>query len=239
MKGVIQLLLPQLKAGGCPLIAVLALNPGHIGITIQVYPLRITPPENPRRVSVRTWIIGMWLVLSFGLVSISAQQSVTSPEERRVTLSESAVAFDALGRPALEATLQTTGLNGSRDTPVKNVRMIIKNTEPFAYAFVSGQVSFYDSSGLRCGDGLFTADLLTVNESVEVDSPGIRITCSPSTWRIMATNLVPRIPPGITVTPSPNLLISVDGEEHPIQLNKPMVVIVGETRRTIIVRAAP
>ena len=35
-----------------------------------------------------------------------------------------------------------------------------------------------------------------MNESAETDTPGIRITCAPSNWRIIATNLLPRLPPG-------------------------------------------
>jgi hypothetical protein len=36
-----------------------------------------------------------------------------------------------------------------------------------------------------------------------------------------------------------NLIISVDGEEHPIQLDKPMVLTLGERQRTIVLREAP
>jgi hypothetical protein len=60
---------------------------------------------------------------------------------------------------------------------------------------------------------------------------------------MIATNLLPRIPPNapitaLTRTPS-NLVISIDGETHPIQLDKPLTVTLGERRRTIIVRTAP
>jgi hypothetical protein len=33
-------------------------------------------------------------------------------------------------------------------------------------------------------------------------------------------------------------VISIDGETHPIQLDKPMTIILGEKRRTIVVREA-
>jgi hypothetical protein len=36
-----------------------------------------------------------------------------------------------------------------------------------------------------------------------------------------------------------NLIISVDGEDHPIQLGKPMVVKLGDADRTILLRQAP
>jgi hypothetical protein len=55
--------------------------------------------------------------------------------------------------------------------------------------------------------------------------------------------LLPRTPPNApigTLTRAPsNFVISIDGETHPIQLDKPLVVTLGEKRRTIIVRTAP
>ena len=84
-------------------------------------------------------------------------------------------------------------------------------------------------------------DSLAVDESFETDSPATRIRCEATTWRVVAHNLVPRVPPNapiaaLTRAPS-NLVISIDGEEHPIQLDKPLTVTLGEKRRTIIVRA--
>ena len=184
------------------------------------------------------------LVLLVSCLSIAAQDS-TMPAEKRVALSERAVALDGTGAPALEATLKTTTLNGAEDSPVTNIRLVVRNSGSVAYAFVSGLVTFYDGAGVRCGEGLFKADALNVDESFETDTPGIRIRCSPSTWRIVATNLLPRAATGITpVAAAPlranmNLVISVDGEEHPIQLDKPMVVKLGDAERTIILRVAP
>ncbi len=90
---------------------------------------------------------------------------------------------------------------------------------------------------------MFKADALLVNESAETDTPGIRITCAPSSWRIVATNLLPRLSPGPpvveTAVRSSNLIISIDGEEHPIQLDRPMNLNLGERQRTIIVRPVP
>jgi hypothetical protein len=158
-------------------------------------------------------------------------------------LTEKAVAFDASGVPALEATLRTTALNGAPDAPVTNIRMIVRNRSTIPYAFVSGSVTFYDSAGIRCGEGVFKADALAVDESFETDTPGLRIRCEAVSWRVVATHLLPRMAPNQPITvlaraPS-NLVISIDGEEHPIQLDKPMTITLGEKRRTIVVRTPP
>lgn len=163
--------------------------------------------------------------------------------EKRVPLAEAAVALDASGAPALEASLRTTALNGSPDTPVTNVRMVVKNRSTLAYAFVSGSVTFYDAAGIRCGEGVFKADALAADESFETDSPGLRIRCEAATWRLVATNLLPRIAPNTPITAltraTQNLIISIDGETHPIQLDRPLTLTLGEKRRTIVVRTAP
>ena len=177
-------------------------------------------------------------------------QPATASSERAVPLTQPAVALDGSGSRALEATLRTTALNGAVDSPVTNIRMVVKNLSGTSYAYVSGLVTFYDSAGVRCGEGLFKADALAPDEAFETDTPGIRIRCAPATWRILATNLLPRVSPNsIPSAPaspglasrgsSLNLIISVDGEEHPIQLDKPMVVTMGDSKRTILVREAP
>ena len=181
---------------------------------------------------------------SLGIVA----QPASGPVESAVALTQPAVAFDGAGAAALEATLKTTTLNGAADSPVTNIRMVVRNSSNVSFAYVSGLVTFYDSAGVRCGEGPFKADGLAANEAFETDTPGIRIRCAPATWRIMATNLVPRVAPNSTTpggappgsAPSrANLIISVDGEEHPIQLDRPMVLTLGESRKTIVVRAAP
>lgn len=169
--------------------------------------------------------------------------------ERAVPLTQTAVAMDGSGAPALEATLKTTTLNGAADSPVTNIRMVVTNASGIAYAYLSGQVTFYDAAGVRCAEGLFKADAVAAGEAFEADAPGIRIRCSPATWRIVATNLLPRVSPnsvGSAASPglasrgvNMNLLISVDGEEHPIQIDKPMVLTMGDSKRTIVVRPAP
>lgn len=193
-------------------------------------------------------VIPVGAVVLVCCLGVAAQQPLESTVEKRVPLTETAVALDGGGVSALEASLRTTALNGSADSPVTNIRMVVKNSSTVSYSFVSGLVSFYDGAGVRCGEGLFKAGELSVNEAFETDIPGIRIRCAPATWRIVATNLLPRVPP-IVVVPSGvstagsrsnlNLIISVDGEEHPIQLDKPMVLTLGDARRTILVREAP
>lgn len=189
-------------------------------------------------------IIAVSLVLFCSVLCVSAQETpvVSTLNEKRVALTEPAVALDASGAPALEATLRTTALNGAPDTPVTNIRMIVRNRSAMPYAFVSGSVTFYDSAGVRCGEGVFKADALAVDESFETDTPGVRIRCEVATWRVVAAHLLPRMPPNapigvLTRTPS-NFVISIDGETHPIQLDKPLVLTLGERRRTIIVRNA-
>jgi len=194
-------------------------------------------------------VILAWAIVLVSCLCVAAQEPVGAGE-RRVPLTEPAVALDGSGAPALEATLKTTALNGAPDTPVTNTRIIVKNSGAVSYAFVSGLVTFYDGAGVRCGEGLFKADALLVNEASETDTPGIRIRCSPATWRIVATNLLPRVAPTVTapvgIAPSTpaeraglNLVISIDGEEHPIQLDKPMVLTLGDAQRTIMLREAP
>ena len=134
------------------------------------------------------------VVLLIACWSAGAQETVTNGDEKRVSLNEVAVAHDDDGVAALQGTLRTTALNGSPESPVTNVRLIVKNTSGITYAFVSGVVTFYDSAGIRCGEGIFKADAVAMDESFETDSPGVRIRCQASTWRIVATHLLPRAP---------------------------------------------
>jgi hypothetical protein len=59
----------------------------------------------------------------------------------------------------------------------------------------------------------------------------------------VATNLVPRVLPSVTgmllTKPVTNLVINIDGDSHPIQLDKPMTIKLGDKQRTIVVREAP
>src|SRR5215213_10577959 len=146
--------------------------------------------------------IAVGLVMLCSVVFVNAQEQtpvVGSLNEQRVSLTQAAVALDASGAPALEATLRTTALNGAPETPVTNIRMIVRNRSALSYAFVSGAVTFYDAAGVRCGEGVFKADALGVDESFETDAPGLRIRCEATSWRIVATNLLPRIPPNMPI----------------------------------------
>ncbi len=182
------------------------------------------------------------LVLCSVLMAHAQETTPVDSGEKRVPLTEAAVALDGTGAAALEATLRTTTLNGSPDAPVTNVRVVVKNVSAIPYAFVSGLVTFYDAAGVRCGEGVFKADGIAANESFETDTPGLRIRCEPASWRVIATSLLPRIAPNQLVAPlsraSSNLVIVIDGESHPIQLDKPLVLTLGERRRTVIVHAA-
>lgn len=196
----------------------------------------------------------MKIIIVATLLSVSCfcvmGQEPAGAIEKRVPLTETAVALDGSGVSALEATLKTTALNGGSDSPVTNIQLLVKNSGNVPYAFVSGLVTFYDGAGIRCGEGIFKADALSVGETFETDAPGLRIRCTAATWRIVATNLVPRVAPNVTPIPATpnvsaerraglNLIISVDGEEHPIQLQHPMVLTLGTAQRTIVVREAP
>ncbi len=192
----------------------------------------------------RTLLLSIVLIASG--ISAMAQETATASKERPVPLTNVAMALDSGGSAALEGTLKTTAIHGANDSPVTNVRLVVRNASTIDFAFVSGLVTFYDGSGVRCGEGIFKADALAVNEAFETDTPGIRIRCSPATWRIVATNLLPRVPPTViapsemsSVRSNVNLIISVDGEEHPIQLEKPMVLNLGNSERTIVIRARP
>ena len=80
--------------------------------------------------------------------------------------------------------------------------------------------------------------MLAPKESFETDTPGIRLRCTPTSWRVVATNLIPKtvLPP---VPTAARLVITVDGEEHPIQLEKPITLNLGNKRSTIVVREVP
>jgi hypothetical protein len=195
-------------------------------------------------------IIICLVFLICGFTKAGAQQAA----EQRSPLTEPAIAFDANGANAIEARLLTTVLNGSPDSPVANIRMVLKNNSPTFYTYVSGWATFYDAGGVRCGEGLFKADALAPGESVETDAPGLRLRCSPVSWRIVATNLLMRskemapagpapaaaLEPAVVERPAPvNFIISIDGEEHPIQVNNPIVLKLGNRDRKIVLRPIP
>ena len=176
-----------------------------------------------------------------------AQQS----NEQRAALNETATALDARSAPALEGRLLTQVLNGAEDSPVTNIKLSVKNITPNFYNYVSGWATFYDANAVRCGEGLFKIDALAPQESAEVDTPGLRLRCSPQSWRIVATNLMTRTvdiaKPGEPAPPAEaaaarerparlNFIISIDGEEHPIQVNNPITLRLENGSHKIVLR---
>jgi hypothetical protein len=184
-------------------------------------------------------------LIMFGAIAAAAQ-----PSEPRPSLSDLATAPDAHGAPAIEARLWTTVLHGADDSPVTNVKLVVRNVSANFYTYVTGWATFYDSAGIRCGEGLFKVDALAVNESAATDTPGLRLRCSPATWRIVATNLLtktadvakptepaPPVAPAVEEKPAPmNFVISIDEQEYPIQVNNPMVLRLGNRDRKIVLK---
>jgi hypothetical protein len=185
---------------------------------------------------------------AFCAIAVAAQQ----PGEQRAGLNEAATGFDAKGAPAIEGKLLTTVLNGSDDSPVTNVRLVVKNTSSNFYTYVTGWATFYDSAAVRCGEGLFKVDALAPGESSETDTPGLRLKCTPASWRIVATNLITRTadtarevvaaplaePAPVERRPVSNYVLSISGEDHPIQVGNPLVVKMGGKRVKIVLREA-
>jgi hypothetical protein len=193
-------------------------------------------------------LLGILFFLSFAALT-AAQQ----PSEPRASLTEVATAADSKGAATIEGRLMTTVLNGAEDSPVTNVRIVIKNVSPTFYTYVSGWATFYDTNAVRCGEGIYKLDALAPNESAEVDTPGLRLRCSPTSWRITASNLVarttetvktvesvPAVTEAVTERPAPtNFIISINGEEHPIQINNPIVLKLGNRNSKIVLKTAP
>jgi hypothetical protein len=193
-------------------------------------------------------ILCAFAVMILGSFITPAQQ----PNEQRAALTEAAIALDAKAAPALEARLLTQALNGADDSPVTNIKLSVKNTTPNFYTYVSGWATFYDANATRCGEGLFKIDALAPQESAEVDAPGLRLRCSPQSWRVVATNLMtrtvdiakpvepPQPPPqsaAVPERPAPmNFILNVDGQDYPIQVNNPMVLKLGNRNRKIVLR---
>jgi hypothetical protein len=198
------------------------------------------------------------LSLLFMVGAAVRSQDVRQPgSEPKVPLTEQAIAYDAAGRTVLSARLRTTNVTGAIDSPVTDVRLVVTNSGPLFYNYVSGWATFYDADGIRCGEGLFNTSAFAPGESVDLGTPGIRVTCAASTWRITATNLLtqttetakPATPPAAApgtvaptvLVPSPaptsnvvdsSMILNINGEDHPIQVGKPIVLrnVTGEVR---------
>ena len=185
-------------------------------------------------------------IIICGAISAFAQQ----PNEERVAIANAATAMDAKAAPALEGRLLTQVLNGSDDSPVTNVKIAVKNITGNFYTYVSGWATFYDANASRCGEGVFKIDALAPQETAEVDAPGLRLRCTPAQWRIVATNLMTRTvdiaKPAETIAPAVvpvaerpapvNFIISIDGEEHPIQVNNPITLRLGNRNRKVVLK---
>lgn len=195
-------------------------------------------------------------LLACAALNVRAQQPVAAQDagaERRVSLEEQPVALDALGRVAIAGQLQTRALNGAPDAPVKNARFIIENRSQVFYTYVTGSVTFYDERGVRCGEGQFTLNALAPNEQAETDAPGLRLSCAPRTWRIVANNLLTRTsetakpvekaaeptqPAPVNTPVMQSLEIVVDDQVYNAPLGSTLEVPVKKKRVKITVRSA-
>jgi hypothetical protein len=126
-----------------------------------------------------------------------AQAQQQPPDERgvresRVALADAATAYDIAGRVAIYARLRTTSLAGAADAPVRNAAIVVENRSGVFFNYASGWATFYDGAGVRCGEGLWKVEAFAPGESAEVDTPGLRLTCAPATWRVTALNLLTR-----------------------------------------------
>ena len=217
-------------------------------------------------------VVGAALCLAvcvWGAAAVRAQQGQTAastadvrPSEPHVPLAQAAVAFDVAGNEALGGRLRTQALVGTPEAPVRNTRLVVENRSPVFYNYVAGWATFYGEDGVRCGEGLWKLEAFAPREQVEVDTPGLRLTCTPATWRIVATTLLTRTgdvakprqqtapPPAETSQPSdsgaanataaiPPLEINVNGKTIPLQLGNPLEIQVGKERVRIVVQQAP
>jgi hypothetical protein len=201
----------------------------------------------------------MWLclaLLTLGAFDVHAQQTNTRQDgaaTERAPLEGQAIALDSMGRTAIAGQLLTKALSGTLDAPVKNARFIIENRSAFFYTYVSVSVTFYDERGVRCGEGQFTLNALAPSEQAETDAPGLRLSCAPRTWRIVANNLLTRSSEKAapveetaqTETPAPvvtpvmmPLEIIVDDKVYNAPLGSTLEVPVRTRRVKITVRAA-
>jgi hypothetical protein len=199
----------------------------------------------------------------------AAATSDVRPSEPHVPLAQPAVAYDVAGNEALGGRLRTQALAGTPEAPARNTRVVIENRSPVFYNYAAGWATFYGEDGVRCGEGLWKLEAFAPRELVEVDTPGLRLTCTPATWRLVATTLLtrtgdvakpreqtapPPAEPGAPATPDPNaapantaapaapappLEINVNGKTIPIQLGNPLEIQVGKERVRIVVQQAP
>lgn len=198
------------------------------------------------------------IVLCLALIACSAaaraQETavVQSPVKQPVALAQKAVALDAAGREALTASLLTNALQGTPEAPIKNARFVVENRSAAFYTYVSGAITFYKEGGIRCGEGLFTLNALAPGEAAETDAPGLRLECTPSSWRIVASNLMtrasdtasrpvepqPPAQPPPPAAPSP-LYLTIDGQQYQVPLNSTLEIPVRKRRIRITLSDQP
>jgi hypothetical protein len=191
-------------------------------------------------VKIKTIVLGIALIACSTIASHAQETTTTaqSPVEQPVSLAQKAIALDATGRETLSASLLTGALRGTPEAPIKNARFVIENRGAVFFTYVSGTITFYKEGNVRCGEGLFALNSLAPGESAETDAPGLRLECTPSSWRIVATNLLTRssdvakpvesqplapaqpVPPA---QPSP-LYLTVDGKQYQVPLNSTLEI---------------
>lgn len=160
-----------------------------------------------------------------GVSSVCAQQTSATQgaaTEQRVGIEEQPVALDSSGHTALAAQLVTKALAATPDAPLRNVRFIIENRSQTPYTYVSGSVAFYDDKGVRCGEGQFTMNALAASEQAEVDAPGLLLTCTPRSWRIVADSLLTRT--GETMRPAEEAAMPAQQQATPTAPTAPTSV---------------
>ena len=203
---------------------------------------------------VKTIVICAALLMCCAFEARAQEVSAVDEREQRVSLEEQATALDSTGRGVLAGRLLTRALAGTADAPVKNARFIVENRSSFFYTYVSGNVTFYDERGVRCGEGQFALNALAPSEAAETDAPSLRLSCSPRTWRIVANNLLvragtevpqviaptePMLPPASVNTPVMlPLEIVVDDKVYNAPLGSTLEIPVRRRRVKITVRAA-
>lgn len=206
----------------------------------------------------RAVISFVFVWLACGALSAQAQetQSGGGAVERPVPLTEQAVALDAGGQAVFAASLRSAAIEGPPEALTKNARLILENRSQVFYTYASGYATFYDASGVRCGEGLWTLSAFAPGERAEVDTPGLRLTAKPAAWRISAINLLMRAgnttrPPTASQTINasaganrnrttlPPLLIDINGATLPVQPGNPLEIEVGKERVRIVLRVAP
>lgn len=204
-------------------------------------------------------------VIAFATATAHAQEQqqqpaatvAQSPAEQPVPLAQRATALDASGREALSASLLTTGpLQGTPEAPIKNVRFTIENRSPIFYTYVSGTITFYREGGARCGEGQFSLNALAPTETAETDAPGLRLECTPTAWRIVASSLLRRAPdaaqppapptepqplsqPAPPPTPPSSLYLTIDGKVYQVPLNSTLDIPVRRRNLRITVSDRP